>query len=54
MASNKLPQQLCSRPFDEAALQRIHNIIQEGHAVGLSRTEIARRVCIALNSHRYP
>jgi len=49
MVNKKLPQQICSRPFDEAALQRIRNIIHEGHAFGLLRTEIARRVCVALN-----
>lgn len=49
MASNKLPQQLCSRSFDEDSLRLVRNIIQDGHDAGLFRTEIARRVCIALN-----
>jgi len=49
MPTTELPQQICSRPFGRNELSVIRKIIHDGQGEGIHRSEIARRVCIALN-----
>jgi len=49
MPGEQLPPRICSRPFGEYELKVVRNIIGDGQDEGIGRSEIARRVCIALN-----
>lgn len=46
--STRLPRQICSRPFGEEPLSIVRNTLDEGE-VGITRSEIARRVCESLD-----
>ncbi len=48
MPTTALPAQLCSRPFGKEELHIIRDIIRTGCKETIHRTEIARRVCDAL------
>jgi len=49
MDAQPLPQQICNRPFDAQALAQIRQIIHDCCEQTCFRSEIARRVCVALN-----
>ncbi|MBT3488919.1 MAG: hypothetical protein HN455_04540, partial [Gammaproteobacteria bacterium] len=49
MPTRKLPRQICSRPFGEGQLSIIRQIIDEADSPSITRSEIARRVCTALD-----
>ena len=49
MPGAQLPPRICSRPFGEDELKVVRNIVGDGQDEGIHRSEIARRVCIALN-----
>lgn len=49
MSTTQVPQQICNRPFGEVELNIVGKIICDGHHESIHRTEIARRVCTALN-----
>jgi len=49
MPGAQLPPRICSRPFGEDELKVLRNIVGDGQDEGIGRSEIARRVCIALN-----
>ena len=49
MPTRKLPRQICSRPFGEDQLSIIRQIIDEADSPSTTRSEIARRVCTALD-----
>ena len=48
MPTTQLPEQICRRPFGEDELKIVRKIIGDGHEEGIGRSEIARRVCVAL------
>jgi hypothetical protein len=49
MPGAQLSPRICSRPFGEDELKVVRNIVGDGQDEGIHRSEIARRVCIALN-----
>jgi hypothetical protein len=49
MPGKQLPRRICSRPFGEDELKIVRNIVGDGQDEGIHRSEIARRVCIALH-----
>ena len=49
MPGAQLPPRICSRPFGEDELKIVRNIVGDGQDEGIHRSEIARRVCNALN-----
>lgn len=49
MPNTQLHQQICSRPFGEDELSIVRKIIEEGQCEAIYRSEIARRICIALD-----
>jgi len=49
MPGKQLPRRICSRPFGKDELKIVRNIIGDGQDEGIHRSEIARRVCIALH-----
>lgn len=49
MPGTQLPRQICSRPFGEDELKIVRKIVRDGQDEGIHRSELARRVCIALN-----
>jgi hypothetical protein len=49
MIKKQLPQQICSSPFGKEDLKIILKIIREGNKEAINRSEVAHRVCIALN-----
>lgn len=48
MPTPTVPDQLCSRPFGAAGLKTVREIIAAGKPESIKRSEIARRVCRAL------
>jgi len=48
MPTTQVPKQICNRPFGEEELNIIGKIICDGQKESIHRTEIARRVCTAL------
>ncbi len=48
MPTNRLPRQICSRPFGKEQLSIIRKLLDE-RETGVTRSEIARRVCRALD-----
>lgn len=49
MPTPPVPEQICSRPFGKDELSIVRKIIRDGQEEAIHRSEIARRVCIALN-----
>jgi len=49
MSGAQLPPRICSRPFGEDELKIVRSIVGDGQDEGVHRSDIARRVCIALN-----
>jgi len=49
MPTTQLPKQICSQPFGMDALSIVREIIDDGQKEGIHRSEVARRVCIALD-----
>ena len=51
MVTSRLPKQICSRPFGVEELTIVRNILQKGCNEPINRSEVARRVCSALDWH---
>lgn len=49
MSETQLPEQICRRSFGEYELKMVRKIIRDGDEEGISRSEIARRICIPLD-----